>query len=194
MKKSFYMLLLIAGLVMAAMSSCNKYADYKARKQHMQDSIDSVDSLRVADSIYRVQTAGMLRADSVMQHRSDSLHYAWAHAAQLKRKAQAEARAFVSQVMRAYINALNTGGNPSTALGNNASNAVVRQLAQINGNPEAARESNGGGGNTFTLVGVANAKDDGWYSCTWNKGNQRITCMVKVNPNGRDHMRIDEMK
>ena len=61
------MLLLIAGLVMAAMSSCNKYADYKARKQHMQDSIDSVDSLRVADSIYRVQTAGMLRADSVMQ-------------------------------------------------------------------------------------------------------------------------------
>lgn len=190
------MLLLIAGLVMAAMSSCNKYADYKARKQHMQDSIDSVDSLRVADSIYRVQTAGMLRADSVMQHRSDSLHYAWAHAAQLKRKAQAEARAFVAQVMRAYINALNTGGNPSTALGNNASNAVAQQLAQINGNPAAARESvgDGGAGAAFTLVGVENANDDGWYSCTWKKGSQRITRMMKVNPNGKGHIRIDEMK
>ncbi len=191
MKHSIYVFLLITAALLAVMSSCGKSAEDQARERKQ----DSIDSVHRADSIYAAQTAGMLRADSVMTHRSDSLHYVWAHEAEIKRKQQAEARAFVADVMKSYIAALNSGGNPSTALGNNASNAVVSALSALNGNPAAARaDSVRGGSKAYTFVSVANAKDEGWYTCTWRKGNQSITRQMKVNPNGKGHIRIDEIK
>ncbi len=189
MRKSFYVLLAMFAMIIAITTGCGKSEEQKAAERAHADSVRIADSTRHADSIFKIQTADMLLADSLMERRSDSLQRATALA---RLQSQQSKLAFINRVMNNYISTLNEGGNPSNALGEDVSNSVLAALTAANGGPSVATDSTGRK-MQYVLLGISHTDENDWFACAWKKGDKKIFKTIKVGMNV-NKFRLDSIK